>query len=144
MGKRARNKGVALFIVIATIFVLILLANIILNLMLSQSRLTHHQVSRIQAYYASLAGVNYTYDALRRGAWVVPGAGASDTHCISRNAGECAALGIVCTDETIDSAFPSTIECIQVVVSPSGVNGCDPPTGSDSCISATSHYAYTP
>ena len=60
-----KRKGAVLFIVLGTILIVMILANIILNIMLSQSRLTQHQVSRIQAYYASLAGMNYALEEIR-------------------------------------------------------------------------------
>jgi Tfp pilus assembly protein PilX len=60
------RKGVLLFIVLATIIVVVTLSTVILRIILSQSRLTHHQVSRIQAQYAAKAGVFYALDKLRR------------------------------------------------------------------------------
>jgi Tfp pilus assembly protein PilX len=63
---RAREKGVALFVILAVVFVAVALAGTILNLMLSQTRLTHHQVSRIQAFYAAQAGMNYAFNRMRR------------------------------------------------------------------------------
>ncbi|MCX5710326.1 MAG: hypothetical protein NT088_06385 [Candidatus Omnitrophica bacterium] len=59
------NKGIVLFIVLGTILVIIVLANILLGLITSQSRITHHQVSRIQAFYAAQAGLNYAREMLR-------------------------------------------------------------------------------
>ncbi|MFA5411320.1 MAG: hypothetical protein WC321_05630 [Candidatus Omnitrophota bacterium] len=62
---RLNKKGIALFIVLGTLLLIIVLANIILVIMLSHSRLTQHQVSRIQAQYASMAGLNYALEMLR-------------------------------------------------------------------------------
>lgn len=59
------KKGVVLLIVLGTILLVVILANIILSTMSSQSRLTHHQVSRIQAYYAAMAGINYAFESIR-------------------------------------------------------------------------------
>ncbi len=50
--------------VLAILFVIVALANIILGTMLSQSKLTHHQVTRVQAYYAALGCANYAYQKL--------------------------------------------------------------------------------
>lgn len=69
---KLKKRGVALFAVLATIFVVVLLANICLNTMVSQSRLTHHKVDRIQAYYAGWAAINYAQEELRRGNWTAP------------------------------------------------------------------------
>jgi len=42
------------------------LATVMLRIISHQSRLTHHQVSRIQAQYAAKAALVYTLDKLRR------------------------------------------------------------------------------
>lgn len=67
---RKTEKGVVLFIVIVSILIVIILALAILSLVLSQSRLTQHQVGRIRAYYASKAMMNYALEQLRVGNWV--------------------------------------------------------------------------
>ena len=61
------KRGIVLFIVLGTLLVVVSLATVILSLILSHSRLTHHQTSRIQAYYAALAGMNYALERLRSG-----------------------------------------------------------------------------
>ena len=66
------KRGIALFMVFGTILVVVILANVILNIMLSHSRLSHHQVGRIQAYYAAMAGTNYALEMLRTGTWTPP------------------------------------------------------------------------
>ncbi|MFA5004806.1 MAG: hypothetical protein WC561_01610 [Candidatus Omnitrophota bacterium] len=63
------KRGVALFITLAAVAIVIILANVVLNIMSTQGRLTHHQVSRIQAYYAAQAGMVYTMEMLKSGAW---------------------------------------------------------------------------
>lgn len=66
------QKGIALYLVLATLFIVFVLGTIILNFMSSQSSLTHHQVSRVQAYYAAQAALNYALDMLRKDpAWQV-------------------------------------------------------------------------
>ncbi len=60
------KKGVILFIVIGVILVVVILSTVILRVISNQARLTHHQVSRIQAQYAARAGVIYALDKLRR------------------------------------------------------------------------------
>ncbi|MFH1281948.1 MAG: hypothetical protein ABIH91_04470 [Candidatus Omnitrophota bacterium] len=59
------ERGVALFMVIGVILLVSILSAIILGIASSHSRLTHHQVSRIQAQYAAKAGVLYALDKLR-------------------------------------------------------------------------------
>jgi hypothetical protein len=65
----SKRKSVALVLVLAILFSALLVAYITLVFFSSQSRLSHHQVSRIQAYYAGMAGINYAFEQLRRGAW---------------------------------------------------------------------------
>lgn len=60
------KRGVILFIVIGVIMVVAMLSIVILRIISNQSRLTHHQLSRIQAQYAAKAGVLYALDKLRR------------------------------------------------------------------------------
>jgi len=55
-----------LFIVMGVILVVGIMAIAILRIISSHSRLTHHQVTRIQAQYAARAGVMYALDKLRR------------------------------------------------------------------------------
>ncbi|MFC1804225.1 hypothetical protein ACFLZ3_00100 [Candidatus Omnitrophota bacterium] len=70
---RLDNRGVVLLMVLGTVLVVTILANVIMGIMLSQSRFTHHKVSRIQAYYAALAGANFAIENLRTGNWNQPG-----------------------------------------------------------------------
>ena len=64
------KKGAILFIVLAVIIIVVILSGVILSIVSSQSRLTHHQVSRIKAYYASKGIMNYAMEKLRTGIWV--------------------------------------------------------------------------
>jgi hypothetical protein len=126
------NKSVAIFLVVVTIIVVLVLATFLLNVMTNQSRLTHHQISRIQAFYACKAGINYTLDKLRLG-----------TSTGGWNTASCPSPG-GCT--YTDSDFPSSISSKQVVITiiPSGQPGClTPPAGSIACISASTTYTYT-
>jgi Tfp pilus assembly protein PilX len=65
----SKNKGIALFMVLGTLLVLLVLAAISLAMVSSQSRLTQHQINRMRAYYAGLAGMNLAMEQLRLGAW---------------------------------------------------------------------------
>ncbi|MDD5505627.1 MAG: hypothetical protein PHR73_02595 [Candidatus Omnitrophica bacterium] len=62
---KSNRKGILLFIVLGAIMVVATLSTVILRIILTQSRLTHHQVSRIQAQYAAKAGVVYALNKLR-------------------------------------------------------------------------------
>jgi len=65
-GRNYAKKGAILFIAIGMIMVVSILVIVILRIISNQARLTHHQVSRIQAQYAAKAGINYALEKLRR------------------------------------------------------------------------------
>jgi Tfp pilus assembly protein PilX len=80
------KKGVILFIVLATILIIVLLSGVVLSIISSQSRLTHHKVSRIKAYYAGKAMMVYTFEKLRAGTWTLPATGSVYYACSSNYA----------------------------------------------------------
>jgi len=63
------RRGVALFIVLAVVLTVTVLANVILVIVSSHVKMTQHQVHRIQAYYAAQAGMGLAFEQLRSGAW---------------------------------------------------------------------------
>ena len=65
----AGRRGVILLMLLATILVGGILASVIANLITNQARFTHHQVSRVQAYYSALAAMNLAMENLRTGNW---------------------------------------------------------------------------
>ncbi len=125
------EKGMALFMVLGTLLIVIILANITLNFMLSQSRLTHHQVSRIQAYYAAQAGINYALDKLRLGndvaCWPATG---TYSRIIRRTPS-----GPAC--DPVDASLPISISAINVTVGSPDINGTRQ-------VNATVNYTYLP
>jgi len=139
--ERIQERGIILFIVLATIFVVILLGNVVLGIISSQSRLTRHKVSRIQSYYAALAGVNFAFDKLRTGDWPIPAPNQTDNHCLARDTvADCDGVARDITDNNI----PISITWVRINVSGNAQSGCVPPSGIPACISATANYAYTP
>lgn len=64
-----KTIGMALYLVIGTLIIVVILCRAILVLIISQQRITHHNVARIQAYYAAKAGMNYALEMLRQGNW---------------------------------------------------------------------------
>ena len=125
---KLKNKGVALFVVLATVFVVVVLANIALNVMVSQSRFTHHKVGRIQAYYAAWAAINYANEMLRTNTW-------------DASAGDCAAP--VGCDLPPDLNFPGPIQQpIKIFLAPSGTPNCPAATNPPdvTCISVQVQY----
>lgn len=127
------KKGVALFMVLATILIVVVLANVVLNIAASQSRLTHHEVSRIQAYYAAQAGMVYALEKLRNGTW---------------NSGSCP----VNTCYVTDSGFAPYIvnNRVEVVFCPAASTCktvfCSPPplSGINFCVQSFAEYTYSP
>jgi Tfp pilus assembly protein PilX len=130
---KCRKKGIVLIIVLATFFIVVLLANVILALISSQSRLTHHGVSRIQAYYAAMAGINLAYENLRTGAWTIPGSGSNTwTMCSG-----CSGSGFI--DEP---NLPGSINNVVIKVTTAG-GTCSPPSADiPACITAAVDYSY--
>lgn len=106
------KRGLALFMVLGVIMLVILAANTVLNVILNQTRLTHHVSSRIQAYYAAKGAMYYTLEQLRLGAW---GAG---SHPFCRSG--CSGAGGV-----DDPDLPACINRINVTVGAAGtaING---------------------
>jgi len=100
--------------VLGMLLVVMVLANVVIRMMLSQSRLTRHQVGRIQAYYATWAGINYAIEQLRLGNWH-PG----ETHTLPFNS---------------DDFYPASIINKQVLITltSAGASGC--------AISVTANY----
>jgi Tfp pilus assembly protein PilX len=126
-----------MYMVLVTLLIVVVLANVVLTIMSSQSRLTHHQVSRIQAYYAALAGVNYAVEMLRSGSdttnWPMPAADASYSKTLCRSG---------C--DINDTDLPLSVARVDITVAGKDVSGCNPPTsGIPACISATADYTYT-
>lgn len=132
------NKGIVLFIVMMTLLIVVILANIILQLMANQSRLTHHQISRIQAYYAGFGAGNYAFDKIRRNDpdWPLPALG----HSYPRKL--CRVAGSGC--DIIEPDLPVSISDVTITVSSRGVNNCNPPGDTPYCITSTATYTYTP
>lgn len=135
---RINKKGIVLFIVLGVVLITATLAAVVINLVLSHYRFTHHQFSRIQAYYASMAGINYAIEMLRigpvAGGWV-------STDCPSP--GGCPIPN--------DSQLPPSIQQpILIILTPSCAPGpgCNCPTppapAGGACISARTVYTYTP
>lgn len=146
MVKASTDKaGIALLIVLSTIILVTLLALVMLRPLASHARLTHHQVSRIQAYYAALAGMNYAYDRLRVGdpVWPIPTIENSYTFELT----------------SIEGNFPHSINSVLIAVAADndpapildpngnpipGCNPCNAPAAIPACICTTVDYTYTP
>lgn len=126
-----KKKATVLFLVLTTIFVVVLLATVALNIMFSLSRFTHHRASRIQAYYATLAGMNYAWENLRTGNWTFSPANScpSPSGCVIS-----------------DTDFPHVVvnREVRIILLTSGSANCTSPPSSTNCIRVTTNYTYTP
>jgi Tfp pilus assembly protein PilX len=129
---KPEGKGVALFIVLATIVIVLILATIALNFMSSQATLTQHQVGRIQAYYAALAGMRYAYEQLRSGSQALPARDKSIVFNI------CSSKGAGCL--IVDTDLPRFVSKVEVRIQGEDVAGCNPPSGVPACIKAKAVY----
>ncbi len=124
-----------LFIVIGIIMVVVILTTVALRIVASHARLTHHQVSRIQAQYAARAGMVLALENLRTGVWeFAPPA---------TNSCPYSAPCLVS-----DASFPAAVKSVNVVFLENGTRlnpdspWCFPPVGSDLCVSSTADFAY--
>lgn len=72
---RNNQKAVILFIVLATILVVVLLSGAVLGIISNQSKLTQHKINRIKAFYAAKGMMNYAQAKLRAGSWSAPASG---------------------------------------------------------------------
>lgn len=114
------QKGLALFMVLSVILLVVTLANVIISILLNQTRLTHHQVSRIQAFYAAQAAILNTFELFSSGTY----------HIDSCPSG--------CSITFNDSDLPHTIKSVSVIIRNPGTPDCPP--GNSACISATVNY----
>lgn len=104
------HKGIAIYIVIVILLIVVALAAIAVVVMRSQTTLTQHQVTRIQAYYAGLGGLAYAYDSLTRNPVCWPATG-DIAFTICREAAD-ANCGGACS--AIDPSLPRSILRVQI------------------------------
>jgi hypothetical protein len=105
------KKGAALYMVIASILIALVFSGIILNLVLSQGRFSLHSASRLQAYYAALAGANYASEMFRTGAWSTS---SSQVHAMCQSVTTPPAGCPTCDIE--EPNLPNTIPCVDIVI----------------------------
>lgn len=84
---KLNKRGAALFLALAVVLVVCILADIIMTIMASQNKLTGHQVNRIRAYYVAQAALNYTIEGLKGNlipVWTAnPAGGANKYACLN-------------------------------------------------------------
>ncbi|MFA5093448.1 MAG: hypothetical protein WC543_05885 [Candidatus Omnitrophota bacterium] len=130
------KKGVIFFIVISVVVIASLLAIAVLRVVSNQARLTHHQLSRIQAQYAAKAAVILALDKLRQND-VNWGSGVlTKRMCKSTTT----APGCDAADVILDSDLPNSIQWVDITVEAAPGTG---PSGTRR-VSAKTTYTYTP
>ena len=124
----ANRRGFALYLVLTILMVVVILANVVLNLITSQSKLTHHQIKRIQAYYAAQAGINYALENLRvnNAAWM-SSAGNPKTYYICRQAGGPGPCSSVVAPNITDIDLPAAVGYVEITVQEPNVSSGDRP-----------------
>jgi len=127
-GPNFNKKGVILFIVIGVIMAAAMLSIVILRIISNQSRLTYHQLSRIQAQYAAKAGALYALDKLRRNDAVWADSATSPHK--------------MCSGCEIDeSKLPPSIQEVDITVSDPETTG---PFAGTRKVTAKAIYTYSP
>lgn len=144
-----KRRGVVLFVVLATILLAIILSGVILRIISSQSRLTHHKVSRIKAYYAGKGMMNYSLEMLRKGkpnGWILPATGVYHAcHKATGSTKDCVDSGI--SPDTVTGAASYAIPTdndipynVQITIHPDGTG----PNGVGAKLEIKTDYTYNP
>lgn len=133
------NKGIMLFIVLGVLLLVTTLAGVILNLILSNYRLTHHQTNRIRAYYAAMAGVNLTREMLRTGQWSVPATGSGAVNRLICTGTNWAGTGAACHFN--NSGLPYDINV--TINATNATLGSSPAITGTAPLSAKAEFTYT-
>jgi len=133
------KKGIVLALVVSMVLIVSVLIGVALRIVSNQSRFTHHQVSRIQAYYASMAGINYAFEKLRRNEWPQPTSG-YNIYTLGSTGG------------IVETEFPHSVHMVTIAVAYRGTyltvggrpmlgcNPCAPPSGVNICICSRADY----
>jgi len=156
-----REKGIAILIVLAMIFFILILAHIVLSIISSEFRLVQHKISRTQSYYLAMAGIHYAYNRLTVGDpnWPVPTTSYVRYLC-EFNSSNCP--GTVANNDINEPNLPNTVDFVVIGVTrntftasapitntppnpPEPIPGCNPcvtpaPPAVNTCICARASY----
>lgn len=137
--------------VLATIMIVVVLANVILVIISNQSRLTRHEVGRVQAYYAAQAGIVYALEKLRlgsisgttNGGWTYTPVNScpNSTPCPVPDAGGDAGFAPYVVGRIAQVIFCAPSSSCSVGTS---TVSCNPPAGIDFCVQSFVNYTYSP
>jgi Tfp pilus assembly protein PilX len=148
-----KTNGMALFLVIGTLIIVVILVRVILSLIVSQQRIGRHNVARVQAYYAARAGMEYAFEKLRTGAWYyntsADNSCLNSTPCVIPESEFPSSIGTFNTSETVKQQF-RVIFCPNTCTPDGNVNNCTicgnstvpctPPTGYTYCVNVAVKY----
>jgi len=133
------KKGVAIFMVLATIMIVVVLANVVLAIISNQSRITRHEVGRVQAYYAAQAGLVFALERLRNGSWTYSGTNScpNGTPCLITDNG----FAPYVVGNQVAVIFCASGSSCSVGTS---IVSCNPPSGINFCVQSFVNYTYNP
>ncbi len=129
------KRGVAMYLVLGVLLVVVILTNVVLSLISSQSKLTNHQVRRVQAYYAAQAGINYALEQLRLGnaSWTPTTASSITQYLCRSTASPPCPSG---SPAVVDPSLPNSINSVTILLGPkNAVTNTTP-------VSASANYTF--
>ncbi|MFH0738268.1 MAG: hypothetical protein V2A59_00180 [Candidatus Omnitrophota bacterium] len=124
---RFTKRGVVLVLLLGTILLVTSLAGIASYIVLNQSRVGQHQVNRIKAYYACMAGITLALEKLRTASW---GTASDPPYALCRDSSSCS--GALDYEEDWDIPYR-----VNITITAPDANGIR-------TINATTDYTYTP
>jgi len=115
------RKGVAIYLVLVVLIVVVIFSNAIISFISSQSQLTYKQIRHVSAFYAANAGIRLAMANLQANDvnWTT-GTGNTFTRVICRQATgvfPCTSANLGAPNMT-DSEFPLSINYVQITVGP--------------------------
>ena len=128
-----REKGIAILLVLAMIFFILILAHIVLSIIASEFRLVQHNISRTQAYYLAMAGIHYAYNRLTVGDpnWTPTPSNPSYVHYLC-DFSSSSCPGTAATNDINEPGLPRTVDFVAIAVAsdgttaPGSIPGCNP------------------
>lgn len=115
----------ALYLVLGILFLTILVAQVFFSVVLNQSSVSYHQITRTQAFYAAKLGMVYAIDRLSNGSDSQWQDATQFTRYICRNdtITTCMDASIAALNRTFEPSLPATVPFIKIVVFPEDSNG---------------------
>ena len=135
-GVTMNRKGAILVFVLLIILVVVMLANAALSIVNSQGRFTHHEVSRIRAFYACEGARNIAFERIR--------GGNTNSFSICPDAAACAVAPVM-PDQLIDPDIPFRVDVTVGAQgsAPAALGGAGGLGGQVRQLTITATYTYT-